>query len=176
MAAQSAFVNALIAAQAAPEWSGDENIFGFLIGSRKLDAILYDGRGGQRKTRGELHASWVLEGRAIQDLFIYSRRGERSGEKPAAGDRYATTIRTYDPARRAWRIDFINPADEQTSAQLLARKRGEVIVIEGKLSGGTPIRWGYDAITSNSFHYTAQKQDAKGSWQLYLELFGRQAA
>jgi hypothetical protein len=90
------------------------------------------------------------------------------------GDRYATTIRTFDRTLGAWHVNFINPADDETSAQLVARRDGHDIVMEGKLSDGTPIRWRYKSITPTSFHYTAEKLRSDGqSGQLYLELFGK---
>jgi hypothetical protein len=117
----------------------------------------------------------VLEGRAIQDLFIFPRRADRSTGLPARGDRYATTVRTFDRTLGAWRVNFINPADNETSAQLVARRCGPDILMEGKLSDSTPIRWRYESITPTSFHYTAEKLHSDGSWQLYLELFGNRS-
>src|SRR5262249_46688944 len=110
-----------------------DDIFGFLIGSWDLTAVLYDAEGRTQRSRGEIHASWVLEGRAIQDLFIFPRRA-----LPARGDRYATTIRTYDRMLNAWRVNFINPAADETSAQLIARRHGQGIEMEGKLSAVHP--------------------------------------
>ncbi len=48
-----------------------------MIGSWEMEAVLHDTEGGVHRTKGELHASWVLEGRAIQDLFIFPRRADR---------------------------------------------------------------------------------------------------
>ena len=131
-----AFLDALMSSQRAPELADADDIFGWLIGSWEVEAVLH-GKGGTEKRRGEVHASWVLEGRAIQDLFIFPRRADRSSELPRHGDRYATTIRTYDRALRAWRVNFINPAADETCAQLIARREGSGIVMEGRLSGGT---------------------------------------
>ena len=168
------FLDALVSSQRSPELAAVDDIFGFLIGSWDLETVLYDADGRMQRSRGELHASWVLEGRAIQDLFIFPRRTDRASGVPARGDRYATTIRTYDRALNAWRVNFINPAADETSAQLIAQRRGQGIEMEGKLSGGTPIRWRYESITPTSFHYSAEKRGNDGkSWQLYLELFGK---
>ncbi len=61
-------------------------------------------------------------------------------------------------------------------AGLIARRHGHDIVMEGRLSDGTPIRWRYESITPASFHYTAEKLGSDGeSWQLYLELFGKRS-
>ena len=176
MATQQAFLDALVSSERSTELANADDIFGFLIGTWELEAVLYGANGRTERRRGEIHASWVLEGRAIQDLFIFPRRAERVSGAPARGDRYATTIRTFDRALKAWRVNFINPAAEETSGQLIARRNGEGIEMEGKLSDGTPIRWRYDSITAGSFHYSAEKMGSDGkSWQLYLELFGKRA-
>ncbi|HME30037.1 MAG TPA: hypothetical protein VKE53_09285 [Pseudolabrys sp.] len=174
MTTPQGFLDALVSSQRSPELAAVDDIFGFLIGSWDLTAVLYDAEGRTQRSRGEIHASWVLEGRAIQDLFIFPRRADRASAVPARGDRYATTIRTYDRMLNAWRVNFINPAADETSAQLIARRHGQGIEMEGKLSGGTPIRWRYASITPTSFHYSAEKHGSDGkSWQLYLELFGK---
>ena len=90
----------------------------------------------------------------MQDLFIFPQCADRTYGVPARGDRYATTIRTYDRTLRAWRLTFINPAAPETSAQLIARRKGEGIEMEGKLSDGTPIRWRYVTIEPASFHWS----------------------
>jgi hypothetical protein len=173
MTIQQGFLDALVSPRRAPELADVDDIFGFLIGSWELDAVLYDSKGQTQRSKGEIHASWVLEGRAMQDLFIFPRRADRTAGVPAQGDRYATTIRTYDRTLQAWRVNFINPAADETSAQLIARRKEEGIEMEGKLSDGAPIRWRYVTIEPTSFHYTAERllRD-HDTWQLYLELFG----
>ena len=166
------FLDALVSPRRAPELADADGIFDFLIGSWDLDAVLYDPEGRKQRTRGEIHASWVLEGRAIQDLFIFPRRADRTGGVPGGDDRYATTIRTYDRRLQAWQINFINPAAPETSAQLIAQRKQKRIEMDGKLSDGTPIRWRYLTVEPHSFHYTAEKQSGHGGWRLYLELFG----
>jgi hypothetical protein len=174
MAATQNFVEALISSQRAADISESSDIFAFLIGSWRLDAVLYDADGKTRRMAGELHASWVLEGRAIQDLFIFPARVDRRSDVRHPGDRYATTLRTYDRRLDAWRINFINPAAEETSARLLARRDSHGISMEGQLLNGTVIRWAYTDITDTSFHYSAERLETEsGLWRLYLELFGQ---
>jgi len=176
MAIPAGFLKALPCSRKAPELVEIDDLFGWLIGSWDTEAILHNTDGREHKTRGEVYASWVLEGRAIQDLFIFPRRADRSSGVPARGDRYATTIRTYDRTLKAWRVNFINPAADETSAQLIARREEHGIVMEGKLSGGTPIQWRYHTITPISFHYSAERLETDSTWKLYLELFGKRSA
>jgi hypothetical protein len=177
MTISDAFFDALVSPRRAIELADVDDIFGFLIGSWDLEAVLHDPSGQTQRNSGELHAAWVLEGRAIQDLFIFPRRSDRTSGAPAQGDRYATTIRTYDRTLRVWTVVFINPASPETSAQLTARRQGPDIEMEGRLSNGTSVRWHYRSISATSFRYSAEKQHSNGmSWQLYLELLGSRSA
>lgn len=172
----NAFLDALVSSRRSPELRDVDDVFGFLIGSWDINAVLHDAEGGVHRTRGEVHASWVLEGRAIQDLFIFPCRADRMTGVAGPGDRYATTIRTYDRQQNAWRVVFINPAAEESNAQLMARRDGEKIAMEGHLADGTPIRWRYESVTNRSFHYSAHRLSGDGrTWRLYLELFGKRA-
>ena len=148
MNSQKAFLDALASPARSPELDDVDDLFGFLIGSWDIDAVLHGQGGPPRRVRCEVHASRVLQGRAIQDLFIFPRPADpTSGSAGEAGHRYATTIRTYDRKRGAWRIVFINPAAAETSAELVARREGEVISMEGTLADGAPIRWRYQRAT-----------------------------
>jgi hypothetical protein len=174
MMSRSAFLHALASAQRSPELGDVDDVFGFLIGSWDIEAVLHDPAGRTQQVRGEIHASWVLEGRAIQDLFIFPRPAERVAGARGPADRYATTIRTFDRKRGAWRVVFINPAAAETNAELLARREADAIAMEGNLADGTPIRWRYEDVTERSFHYSAHRlRPDDGSWQLYLEIFGK---
>ena len=150
-----------------------DDIFGWLVGSWEMDAVLYDGDRRLHRSKPS-YGCWRAD--AIQDLFIFLRRADRSSGIPTRGDRYATAIRTYDRKLGAWRVNFINPAEDETSAQLIARRDEHGIAMEGRLSTGTPIRWRYPTITPTSFNYTAGKLNADGErWQLYLESFGKRS-
>jgi hypothetical protein len=176
MTSRNAFLEALASSQRSPELEDVDDVFGFLIGSWNIDAVLHDPQGRARRIQGEVHASWVLEGRAIQDLFIFPRPADRTPGVRGPGDRYATTLRTYDRNRNAWRVLFINPAAVETNAELIARRDRDTIAMEGKLADGTPIRWRYQDVTETSFHYSAQRLDSDGrTWRVYLEISGQRA-
>lgn len=176
MSPRNAFLDALASARRSSDLEGIDDVFGFLIGSWDIDAVLHGSDGETRRTRGEVHASWVLEGRAIQDLFIFPRPADRTSGVSGPGDRYATTIRTYDRQRGAWRVVFINPAAVETNAELIARRDGAAVAMEGNLADDTPIRWRYEDVTERSFHYSARRLGSDGmTWQLYLEIFGKRA-
>jgi hypothetical protein len=176
MKSRNAFLGALASPERSPELDDVDDIFAFLIGSWDIDAVLHALDGQARRVRGEIHASWILEGRAIQDLFIFPRPADRAAGAPGPSDRYATTIRTYDRKQGAWRVVFINPAAVETNAELIARRDRDAIAMEGSLADGTPIRWRYKDVSERSFHYAARRLGSDGrTWHLYLEIFGRRA-
>lgn len=138
MTMPQAFVDALVSAGPASEFAEIDGIFGFLIGSWDIEAILHGADGRIQRSRGEIHGSWVLQRRAIQDLFIFPRRADPASGVPTQGDRYVTTIRTYDWTLQAWRVNFINPAAGETSARLIARRSGRSLKWRGRSQTARP--------------------------------------
>jgi hypothetical protein len=76
--------------------------YGWLVGSWELDVLRYRAVDVlSRKIKGEVHFGWVLEGRAIQDIWIMPRISDRKPDDDRANNMYGTTLRIWDPAIRA---------------------------------------------------------------------------
>src|SRR5262245_25954715 len=103
-------------------------LFAPLRGDWDVTVTDYLADGTRHTGTGELHFDWVLQGRALQDVWISPRRGERA--EPIAFNRYGTTVRYYDPSIDAWRVTWVNPAQNYV-ATLVGRARGHDIVQEG---------------------------------------------
>jgi hypothetical protein len=153
-----------------------DDLYGWLVGSWHLDIVSHDEEGITRRTAGEAHVARVLEGRAVQDVFINPRRSDRGPSMPAFANWYGTTIRIYDPTVRAWRIWWFNPQDG-VRAELTGRRRDGDIVQEGQFPDGTPIRWTFSDITRDAFVWRGERRGRDGkSWQLQVEFHGRRSA
>jgi hypothetical protein len=83
MTRPNSFLDALASPQRSPELADADDPFGWLIGSWEVVAVLHDPSGNIEKRRGEVYASWELEGRAIQDLFIFPRQIDRFSAGPS---------------------------------------------------------------------------------------------
>src|SRR4051812_17518588 len=67
----SSFIQALHTDHPAADRADKLGLYGFLIGDWEMDSVIYDDTGTKRAgPRGEIHAGFVLEGRAIQDVWI----------------------------------------------------------------------------------------------------------
>jgi hypothetical protein len=142
--------------------------YGWLVGSWELDLVGYDDEGNVIRSTGEAHFAWVLEGRAVQDVFINPRRSERGPASPGFANWYGTTIRIYDPTIQGWRVYWFNPHDG-IRAELIGRRRGREIVQEGKFPDGTAIRWTFSDITENAFRWRGERIEPDGTWRLQVE-------
>ena len=167
------FLAALGAAGPAADRTGNMGIYGWLVGSWELDVTRYLDDGATRRRPGEWHFGWVLEGRAIQDVWIVPPRGARSGDAAANVNVYGTTLRVYDPRIDAWHIQWTDPVT-QTYLAMIGRKEGDDIVQLGKGTGDTLIRWSFSAITPSSFLWRGEVSAEDGAtWRRTVEFLAR---
>lgn len=122
----------------------DKNYFGPLVGAWEFDGEYLNDKDELCTSKGEWIFSWVLEGKAVQDVFIWPPRSERN--KPLGDNEYGTTLRFYNPKTEKWDIIY---TDNGTPVVLEADKAGESIVLTEKNEG--KMRWIFSDITENSF-------------------------
>ena len=150
------------------------NLYGQFVGDWNTDIITYSLDGARHQGQGEIHFGWILQGRAIQDVWMIPRLKDRhpdSASMPVAGNFYGTTIRAYDPDLDAWHIYWIDPATNAYRQQI-GRKQGADIVQEGSLPTGEATRWRFTEIKADSFHWKGEISTDKGAtWRLVLEIF-----
>jgi hypothetical protein len=161
------FTSLLTARGLAPEIPAGADLYGFLCGSWDLDvrryrAIDVSGTG----LKGEVHAARALEGRAIQDVWIMPRCPDRGHGSDQTMNMYGTTLRSWDPAIRAWRIAWSNPVRGHYEEQI-ARRDGGDIVQEGARADGTKTRWRFVEIAADSFHWLGEaRYPGQDHWTL----------
>lgn len=154
------FSAALLSTGPAPDRADKLALYGWLAGSWAMDAVIHRDDGTRFEGRGEIHAAFVLEGRAIQDVWILP------------GVFYGTTLRIYDPALDAWHILWNDPL-RQVSTSQIGRADDAGISQEGTSRDGVRLRWRFRDITANSFTWTGEKAAADGAWRLQSEFRAR---
>ena len=137
------------------------SLYGWLIGSWEMDAVTFGEDGTQNKGRGEIHFDWVLEDRAIQDVWILP------------GIFYGTTLRIFDPGLDAWHILWSDPL-KQVYTRQIGRRRGNDIVQEGSDDTGARVRWSFTEITPDSFRWLGERSaDGGPTFRLLVEFLAR---
>ena len=160
------FHSALEASGRSPEIPEPADVYGWLIGSWELDVLHYVVDVAARGLKGEAHFGWVLEGRAVQDVWIMPPLSRRTTGQDRAANMYGTTLRVWDPLIQAWRVTWLNPVTGSRD-ELVGRWSGKDVVQVGAHADGTPIRWMFTEITRESFHWIGEAlgPDAHG-WRL----------
>jgi hypothetical protein len=168
------FAVALMAPGRSPEIPESADAYGWLIGSWELDCRHYAGVDiSALGIRGEAHFGWVLEGRAVQDVWIMPRRSDRTADTPGTNNMYGTTLRAWDPAIQAWRISWTNPVSGHREEQIGNRSGGDVVQL-GTRPDGVQTRWRFTGITAGSFHWLGETLEPDGTtWKLQGEFRAR---
>lgn len=168
------FLSILAATSRSPEIPESHDIYGWLVGSWELKVCHYKGLDvSSSGLKGEAHFGWVLEGRAIQDVWIMPGPSERSAASDRLNNMYGTTLRVWDPGIQAWRIRWTNPVSGHEERQT-GRKVGVEIVQLGARPDGTATRWRFTEIDPRSFHWVGEALQADGkTWLLEGEFRAR---
>lgn len=166
MTAESPFVSALLADRPAPRVAGESDIFAPMLGSWDLEVIYYNPDGSvKRRTPGEWHFARVLEGRAIQDVWIVPPRPQRQPLEPPPGE-YGVTLRFYDPRIEAWRSTWHGPVHGIVWPFIARRVDGE-IVLERIGEDGELTHWVFGDIRPSSFEWRSQSsRDGGHTWRI----------
>src|SRR5262245_23564476 len=163
----SDFYSRLASSGRSPEIPESADVYGWLCGSWDLDVRCYRrvdvaGEG----LRGEVHAARVLEGRAVQDVWIMPRCDERRADPDRTKNMYGTTLRSWDASSQSWRVAWANPVNGHYE-ELVGRWAGSDILQEGTRGDGTKTRWTFTEITGNSFHWRGEAlYPGKETWTL----------
>ncbi len=170
----SSLLNVLGATGRSNELTDREDIYGWLVGSWEAAVYDYEPDGTVRESSGEWHFGWVLEGRAIQDVWIAPPRSQRSGKTLSKqNNRYGTSLRFYDSKIGAWHVTWFNPVTGARN-DLVGRRQGNDIVQEGTNVDGRKIRWLFTDITPTSFRWRGESSEPDGkTWRLEAEFRAR---
>lgn len=164
--AKESFHGLLAASGRSPEIPESADVYGWLVGSWDLEVLHYNAVDvSARKLQAGAHFGWVLEGRAIQDVWIMPRSADRSPKMDLANNMYGSTLRVWDPTIQAWRIRWFNPVSGHREDQV-GRRIGNEIVQVGARPDGTATRWRFTEITQDTFHWIGEalEQDGK-TWK-----------
>jgi hypothetical protein len=146
-----------------PSLGGEARAFDQLVGTWDCDYTFHAEDGTITRAAGELRFGWILDGRAVQDIWITYPQGL---EKERL---IGTSVRFFDAKKGMWRVVFVLPAlDILTIVE--GRAQGDRIVLEGQTSDGKRRRWSFNDITPSSFVWRGERSSDGGkTWRLAEE-------
>jgi hypothetical protein len=162
-------LEALAATGPNPALADKLRLYGQFVGSWDLDVDWYPAGAPEWHEKGEWHFAWVLDGRAVQDVWIFPARAQRS----AANEPwhfYGSTFRFYDPASDAWHITYFEPT-RPFAVRQVGRAVGDDVVQLADEVNGLIRRWRFVEIRASSFRWLGEVSPDKGAtWTLELEM------
>lgn len=160
---RQAMTVALSASGPHPSLGDEARVFDRLVGTWDCDYTFYADDGSASHASGELKFRWIIDGRALQDVWItYPRKG-------ASERGIGTSVRFFDNKLKMWRVVFVGPA-----AGVLITVQGGVegnrIVLRGMDDQGSSLRWSFNDIQPNSFIWRGEtSRDGGKTWRLEEE-------
>ena len=144
-------------------------LYGRFVGSWEGRLLYTDPANVRHETTAEVHFGWVLEGRAVQDVWIAPARKDRKQGEPLL--MHGSTFRIYDPKNDCWQITWLDPVKQRRDI-MVGRASGEDIVQEYRADDGRRVQWTFTEITANSFHWTNRDSVDDGrNWTIRGEFF-----
>ncbi|PYT07009.1 MAG: hypothetical protein DMF60_08010 [Acidobacteria bacterium] len=158
-----AMTAALSASGPHPSLGDEARVFDRLVGTWDCDYTFYAEDGSATHASGELRFGWIIDGRALQDIWIrYPRKGadERS---------IGTSVRFFDNKLKMWRVVFVGP-EHGVLITVQGGVEGNRIVLRGVDDHGSSLRWSFNDIQPNSFIWRGEaSRDVGKTWRLEEE-------
>ena len=159
------FINVLVSKGKSNLIPEKDNLYGQFVGEWDFEWVDNQGTTGERHVQGEWIFAWVLEGTAIQDVFICPSRKTRIKDyQPDAA--YATAVRMYNPNTEVWDILYT----ELGGATQLEGKREGNRIVQTEINEKN-IQWVFSEITTTSFRWQRMVKRPDGTWETEAELF-----
>ena len=147
-----------------PSLGDGAKVFDHLVGTWDGEYNEYSKDGKTTRSSGEWTFGWVMDGRAMQDLFIIHPSETRS-------ERYmGVSLRYFDPKSQTWTVTFIDP--EYGAVETLKGKAvgDDGIVLSSRDADGKQRRWSLVDIRADSWTFRDESSlDSGKTWRLVEE-------
>jgi hypothetical protein len=135
-------------------------LFDPFVGVWDFDCDFYPAGGAVTRFAGEWSFRWILDGRAMQDIWVGYLRGTKPGERGMG-----MSVRFFDARAAQWKVVFIAPE----GGKILTLKGGRVgdrIVLEGLDVDGAKLRWSFNDVHEDDFLWRGETSSDEGrTWR-----------
>jgi hypothetical protein len=157
-------VDALQAMGPHPSLGDQAKVFGRFVGTWDVAYADFSKDGKVTHRAGEFIVGWVLDGRAIQDVWIVYPSGARKERE------VYTDLRYFDPRSQTWPATFIDPEHVSVARFTGGAVGDNRIVLDTLDFDGVDTRWSFNDIQPDSFVFRDQtSSDGGKTWRLQSE-------
>lgn len=143
-----------------PSLGHHADLFGQFVGTWDADYSFIADDGSVRHKRGEVRFGWILDGYALQDIFLSYPAGPSDERKMVTG------VRWVDPRTDKWTLMFAAPSFG-AGVRMEGGAEGDRIVLRGKDDKGDFLRWSFNDIRPDSFVWRGEtSRDGGKTWHL----------
>lgn len=148
-----------------PSLGDKARTFDRLVGTWDVDYLDFSKDGKAIHRSGELIIGWIMDGRAVQDLWIVYPSGARKDRE------VYTDLRYFDPKSGTWPATFLDP-ENASIARFTGGAVGEdrIVLDSQDLVATETRRWSFNDIRSDSFVFRDEaSSDGGKTWSLKSE-------
>lgn len=146
------------------ELGTNARLFDRFVGTWDSEYLTYGADGSVSRLRGEVVFGWIIDGRALQDVWITYPTGEAS-----SGRDIGTSIRFFDTQAASWRVVWIHPVSGVVLV-LTGGAVGDRIVLMGSPGDGSTLRWSFNDISRDAMVWRGEvSRDGGETWRLRNE-------
>lgn len=155
---------ALEAIRPHPALADHAQVLNRLVGTWDVKYTEFAKDGTTTHRTGEFIVGWIMDGRAIQDLWIVHPSGTRKERE------VYTDVHWYDEKARLWRAAFVDPEHGSVAKFTGGPVGNDRYVLETADLGSKQTRWSFNEIRSDSFVWRDEASNDDGkTWMLQSE-------
>jgi len=157
-------VTALAAAHPHASQGEQAKVYDRLLGTWNVEYTDFAKDGKVTHRAGQFIVGWIMDGRAIQALWIVDPAGDRKERE------VYTALWYFDPKTQSWPAAFVDP-EHASVARFLGGAVGEDrIVLNSMDFPGLVTRWSFNDIRSDALVFRAEAStDGGTTWRLQSE-------
>ena len=134
-----------------------------LVGDWSVDYVDIAKDGKATRRTGRFVVRWVLDGRAVEDVWIVDPSGTRKERE------VYTDVRYFDPNLRTWKAVFFDP-EHASVASFTGESGGDGLILHSPDLGAPDSRWSFINVRADSMVFRDEASDDGGkSWRLRSE-------
>lgn len=147
-----------------PSLGDQAEVVGRLVGTWDVEYVHFEKDGKTTQRTGQFIVGWVMDGRAIQILWIVDPSGTRKDRE------VYTNLHWFDPKSKAWRSAFVDPEHGSVARFTGGPVGHDRFVLDTEDFGSGQSRWSANDIRPDAFVWRDEaSSDGGKTWKLQAE-------